>query len=396
MNILYLGYWSVSDGLSESTIRPHLEVLDAIPEVDKIVYVSIERTLESVTCPWSIATMDFVPYYSPPKLLLRDKIADFTKLPNLLVKLCEERSIDKIICRSSLAGAIGYLVWKRVKTPYFVESFEPHADYMLESGVWKKWDIRYRLQKFFEKRQKETASAIMPVSNNYKMHLMEREQVKCPMDVVPCSVDLEKFQFDKAKRTEIRRQFGIPNEATVGIYVGKFGGIYYEEEAYRFFKNCNDQINDFHLLILTTEPNDKIINGLQAASFPIERCQVAKVAHHEVAAYLSATDFAFNFHRKTKWSFALSPIKNGEYWANGLPIVIADGIGDDSVIIKTNKQGGLVVDFENELTTRILQGQIDQNAMDRIGNECVILAGKYRNPMVVRDVYLNYIVASEK
>ncbi len=396
MNILYLGYWSVLDGLSESTIRPHLEVLDSISEVNEIIYLSIERTADVVVCSWPIAKMDFIPFYSPPKSLFRDKLFDFTQLPDLLVRLCKARSIDKIICRSSLAGAIGYLVWKRVKIPYYVESFEPHADYMLESKVWKKWDIRYRLQKFFEKRQKQTASAIMPVSNNYKAHLIEEGQVNCPIEVVACSVDLEKFQFDQNKRKEVRQQLEITELATVGIYVGKFGGIYYEEEAYDFIKNCNDQIGGFHLLVLTAEPKDRITNSLQAAGFPIERCRVAKVKHHEVASYLSAADFAFNFHKRTKWSFALSPIKNGEYWASGLPIVIANGIGDDSDIINKSRQGGMVVDFKQGLQTQILQKVIDQCAMERARNECVALARQYRDPKIVRDVYLNHIVGSEK
>ncbi len=35
----------------------------------------------------------------------------------------------------------------------------------------------------------------------------------------------------------------------------------------------------------------------------------------------------------------VSPIKNGEYWACGLPSVISEGIGDDSEIIKNSGCG---------------------------------------------------------
>jgi hypothetical protein len=78
---------------------------------------------------------------------LLGKILDFIKIPNKLKQYCTDYQIDKIIARGSPAGALAYLTWKKIKVPFIVESFEPHADYMLESGVWRKRDLRYVYQK---------------------------------------------------------------------------------------------------------------------------------------------------------------------------------------------------------------------------------------------------------
>lgn len=380
MNILFLGYWAVNDGLSESTIKPHIETLSSFKEIDRIFYVSIERTTKSTKCSWDIPKMEHIPYYSKKLPFLLDKIIDFTVLPFQLSQLCKKKNIKKIICRSSIAGAIGYLIKKRTDIPFYVESFEPHADYMLESGVWHNWDPRYLIQKYFEKKQMLTASGIMPVSDYYKKHLEEDRIIKCSIETIPCSVNLDSFKFSNTARNNIKQKLDIKSNAVVGIYLGKFGGIYYDDEAFRFFKSCFDLINSFFLIILTPQSDDFIRLRLEENQIPKSKVWYGHVKHSIVSEYMSAADFAFSLHRKYKWSIAFSPIKNGEYWASGLPIVISEGIGDDSEIIK-NEGGGLIVDFEKNLSKSELMklyAILIESNMDRGNNQSVENARKYR------------------
>ena len=81
------------------------------------------------------------------------------------------KKIDFIIARGAAAGALAYKAFKKTKVPFYVESFEPHAAYMLESSVWSKNDPRYLFQKRWEGKQKKYATGLMPVSNNYKKQL---------------------------------------------------------------------------------------------------------------------------------------------------------------------------------------------------------------------------------
>lgn len=61
---------------------------------------------------------------------------------------------DFILAQGALAGVLSYLVWQKTKLPFYVESFESHADYIRESGMWRDYDPRYLFQRHWENRQK--------------------------------------------------------------------------------------------------------------------------------------------------------------------------------------------------------------------------------------------------
>ena len=257
MNILFLGYWSITDGLSVATIKPHLEILSSFHEVKAIYYISLERDSEKVNCQWDIPKLNHIPYYTGASTY--HKITELFVLTRFLIKFCRKQTINKIIARSSPAGSFAYLVHRKTGIPYYVESFEPHADYMLESGVWKNWDPRYLLQKYFEKKIKYTANGLMPVSNNYKLLLEKNNAISCDVETMPCSVNMEKFRFIKDSRIRIRQKLKINKTTIVGIYAGKFGGIYYDHTSFNIFNECFKEIDSFFLVILTPHDNDVIL-----------------------------------------------------------------------------------------------------------------------------------------
>ena len=65
-------------------------------------------------------------------------------------RLCKTHKIDKIIARGAPAGALVFKISKVLNIPLVVESFEPHADYMEESGIWSKDTLKYLFQKKWE------------------------------------------------------------------------------------------------------------------------------------------------------------------------------------------------------------------------------------------------------
>lgn len=394
MNILYLGYWSVNDGLSEATIKPHLEILSSFSNVHSIVYVSIERSQDKVFCDWGIDKLIHLPFYSNNLPFLIDKISDFTILPKRLLKVCRQHQIDKIIARSSLAGAIAYLVHRKTNINYYVESFEPHAEYMLESKVWSKVGIRYNIQKYFEKKQLSTASGLMPVADNYTSYLKNINLINCPVDTIPCSVNLEEFTFSMESRELIRKRLKLSDTSVTGIYVGKFGDIYYDREAFAYFKSCFDKIEDFFLILLTPMEEEFTQQRISENAIPRDKVWFGKVRHHEVTQYLSASDIAFSPIKSTPNRKYCSATKNGEYWANGLPILIDKGIGDDSGII-INKGGGSIIDYTqpiNEDTIQKILHWKKQSLSSRMNNESTEAARTHRNVQAAREVYKKIIV----
>ncbi|UII21821.1 glycosyltransferase [Fulvivirga ligni] len=392
MNILYIGYWSVYEGLSEASIRPTLAVLNQFEVVQNIVYVSIERNVAKAECNWELDKVIHKPFYSPYKSFFRDKIRDFNVLPKQLILLCREWNFDKIICRGAPAGALGYLIWQKTKIPFIVESFEPHSSYMAASDVWKKWDIRYLIQKYYEYKQIRTAETLITVSNSYKDYLVNTYG-NSNIEAIPCVVDGESFQFSNKARNELRRKMKISHEAVVGVYVGKFGGLYYDDVAFNLFKNFIEQQN-VYLIILTPQEKTELYALLSKHHIDLKMVFITNVPHYTVKDYLSVADFGLCLHRRTRWSMAFSPIKNGEYWANGLPIIMSPQIGDDSTIIEEVKGGGKVVDFEEYISDEdfleIKQIIKDYN-VDRINNVSNQLAKKYRSIENLTRVYKQVI-----
>jgi hypothetical protein len=351
MRILFLSYWGLHDGLTTSTVFPHLRLLEERPDVTAIRLVTIERGAKAqqpiiLSLNFAANKISFEPLRSrPSRNVFLNKIEDFTRFPTELIKQVAEFKPNFILARGAPAGALAYLVWQKTKLPFYVESFEPHADYMLESGVWRRYDPRYLFQRYWEKRQKQLALGLMPVAENYRRQLIAEGVPAARIATVPCSVDAKAFAYSEPDRLRMRQHLGFSTETIVGIYVGKFGGIYYDEEAFKVFRATADHFGPgFRLVLLTPDPELVVQQKLAAAGLA-KIAYVTKAAHHEVPTYLSAADFAFATIKPAPCRLYCSAIKVGEFWDSGLPILLTPGVGDDSSLIEA-EGGGAIFDVD--------------------------------------------------
>lgn len=327
MHICFVSYWGLNEGLSRATVLPHLRILADDPRVKRITLITIER--EPAHGNVDIDKVQHLALPSSPALT--HKLFDKSRGRKAMESIHRETSIDLVIARSSLAGWMCIDFCTKHKVPLVVESFEPHADYMRESGVWKRLDPRYILTRRAEHRLMRKAAFLLPVSRRYADHLIavhnvDPEKVK----VMPCCVDPTTFAFDAAARARIREQLGLKSDHVVGIYTGKLGGMYLHEEAIALFRAAAEHWKCRFFLIILSPDRDGWKTAMGNVGFTDEDVYVNTVLQHEVADYLSAADFAFSLHKPGPAKMGISPIKNGEYLASGLPVMIPRGIGDDS------------------------------------------------------------------
>jgi hypothetical protein len=178
---------------------------------------------------------------------------------------------------------------------------------------------------------------------------------------------------------------GWENKIVV-VYAGKFGGIYLDKEVFDFFKVAYDYWGDqFRVLLLTAHTDDEIKESCNQAGFPFQLIHKLSVPYHTVAKYLSAADFAITPVKPVPSKKYCTPIKDGEYWAIGLPVVITKNISDDSDIIEKHKGGAVL----NGLNKEAYQEAVD--TIDKFLQE-----NKYELRMRIRNLaetYRNYEIA---
>ncbi|MEQ9187030.1 MAG: glycosyltransferase [Cryomorphaceae bacterium] len=331
MHICFVSYWGLREGLTQATVLPHLQILADRKDVHLISFVTVER--KGKVEPLAMEKVQH--HVLSTSEAVAKKLFDKGKARKHLGEIHGNNPVDLVIARSSLAGWL-VLDFTRVQgIPLAVESFEPHADYMLESGVWKKLDPRFVMAKAAEKRLKQQADWLLPVTRRYADQLVEEEDVDpAKVLVMPCCVDPDRFAFSAADRLRIRKDLGIPAKNTVGIYTGKLGGIYLEKEAMELFHSAHDYWHKkFHMIILSPD-EEKWRQLLESSGFKQTDVSVQYVPMKDVPAYLSAADLAFSLHRPSPSKIGISPIKNAEYFANGLPVMIPEGIGDDTHMVE--------------------------------------------------------------
>jgi glycosyltransferase involved in cell wall biosynthesis len=378
LNILYLGYWPSGDALTEAVIYPKLETLSKIYRISKIVFCSIERN-NSVPADIHIPKVVLASFHSIQKgNVYLTKIGDFFKLPNFLYDLISSHKLNLTICNSTLAGALGFKIWKKTDIPFIVECFEPHAAYMLESNIWHAWDPRYVTLRYYENRQKAKAAFLLPVSNHYTTKLIKEGVDPKKILTLPNGIDVDNFKLNESDRIMMRTQLDIRDDEFVGIYAGKFGGIYHYEHAFDLFVCAFKCIKNFKLIILSSTDHVEIKQNLVKRGIDVKKVFIGFVRRTQVPQYLSAADFAFAPIKPSPSRIYCCPIKNGEYWSNGLPVFMEDGIGDDSDIIKT--EGGGVIYHSREIEKGFLQlSKILDAGRKDLSEKIVRLAYKYRN-----------------
>jgi glycosyltransferase involved in cell wall biosynthesis len=397
MKIVYLGYWSANDPLTQSVIVPRLKMLAKFDCVKEIVFFSIERQRLDVTTALDEPKLKHIPLQSRKRRnLLLTKFGDFTEFPVLIKRHLADTKVDLFIANSPLAGAIAARVLNTIDSKLVVECFEPHSDYMLESGVWKAWDPRYLILRYFESWQRKHAQWLLTVSNHFTQKLV-REGVSAEKIItVPNAVDVHRFAFNALDREQIRRERKISQQALVGIYVGKFGDIYYSDEAFDLFAQTVKHFGEqMHVIILTQHNSGDVTNRLVQRGVKSTNLHILKVLHNQVPAFLSAADFAWSTIRRAPCRLYCCPLKDGEYWANGLPILLEEGIGDDSEIIK-HEGGGVILDMHapkkafKALTEMLMAGR------ETLAQQIQPLAVKHRNQEKLHQAYMRILATHDR
>ena len=387
-NILVITSWSYNDALIQTYTLPYLNIIaNHLPNEARIFLTTLEKNNQPIK-------------NNPPKI--KNILIDYHPLSlkglmmwmGLIFKLLKtirKEKIDVIHCWCTPAGMIGYILSLLTGRPLIIDSYEPHAETMVENGVWKKNGLVYRLLFFFEKKLTKRAKYLIATTEGMKSYAKEKYHFYGNnIFVKPACVNLTLFSEANLKNNTLLEELKLQDKI-VGVYAGKFGGIYLEEDIFDFLKVAENYWGDkFRALILSAHTRLEIETYASKSGINPKTIVHLFVAHHEIPNYIGLGDFGITPVKPIPTKRYCTPIKDGEYWALGLPVVISKDISDDSDIIKNNKIGSVIEELNNKAYLKAIK-EIDEllsnNSREELYQKIRPIAEKYRNFKIAEKIY---------
>ena len=402
MNILVLTYWSYKDALVQTYTLPYLKIIAKyLPQGACIHLFTLEQERFSIK-ENELREIEIQLEENGIKLLRfpykRFQLQTVLKSPFLLGKLIVyiyQHNISVLHAWCTPGGALGYMLSLITGKPLYIDSYEPHAQSSVENGDWDKQSFAYRLLFSLEKRMTRKAKKIISTTEGMYTYALKEYKTQIPREnffVKPACVNLEAFSpAPKALKISTRKSLGIAPEQVVGVYAGKLGGIYLKKEVFELLKVAHTYWKgNFTFLMLTNTPREEIDQLCREVDLSPEVVQSKFVPHQEVAHYLASGDFGITPVKPIPSKRYCTPIKDGEYWAMGLPVLITKNISDDSEIIKRNKIGAVLDDFTEDSYQNAIE-EIDRliHKTDRIRLQKQIrdIAIQHRSFTIAENIY---------
>jgi hypothetical protein len=348
-NILVLTYWSYRDALVQTYTLPYLKIMSKyLPEGSVIYLTTLEQShlalspeefkqAKQALLQYNIKFIQFKYARFGVKSLFRT-------IPFLsqLISHIFTKDISFIHAWCTPAGALGYILSVITGKSLIIDSYEPHAEASVENGDWTKNSFPFRLLFGLERRLSKRAKTVIAAAGG--MQFYAKEKYAASFDrffVKPACVDLTLFKKDAQQVVSMRQALGY-SDKIVCVYAGKFGGIYLDQEVFDFFKIAHDYWGDtFRILLLTNQSEVALKAFCEVSKLDFSIFTTKFVAHAEVPRYMALGDFGITPVKSIPTKRYCTPIKDGEYWALGLPIVITPNISDDSDIVEQNNIGAI-------------------------------------------------------
>lgn len=346
-SVLVLTYWSAPDALIQTYTLPYIrQIRGVLPAGARIHLFTLEQKAQTDA---QLAAMrarmrgegiEWLPVrYSRFGLRMAVRLA--LLLPRLVLLVLRER-IATIHAWCMPAAGLGWLVSVLTGRPLVIDSYEPQAEAMVESGAWSRRGTAYRLLAWLERHATRRAAVLISCTAAFLRHAPTVYRTSFAGKrtfVKPACTDLQQFQPAMAKDPALLAELGLAGKV-VAVYAGKFGGMYLRGEVFTFLAACHRHWKDeFRVLLLTNHPKEELSAWCAAAGLPEAVVLIRFVPHTDVPRYMGLGDFGLCPVFPTPSKRYSTPIKNGEYWALGLPVVITPNISDDSELIERHRAG---------------------------------------------------------
>ncbi|AMJ64773.1 hypothetical protein AXW84_04490 [Hymenobacter sp. PAMC 26628] len=260
-----------------------------------------------------------------------------------------------IVSLGTIAGSFAYLMARLFGLRYYGYQYEPHSEFMRDCRVWSENSLAYKGLHYLERASGMNAD-ILSTGTGHMVQRLQAWGSRAQVYKLPSCVDEAKMQFRPAGRQRIRQQLGLADDRPVILYLGKFGGIYYEREVAVLFRTFLAERPDLFFLIVSPDTADYVQNLMIAEGLLPQQFAVTRSPYEQVPDYISAADFGVVAVPSFPSQRFRSPIKVGEYLCCGLPYLVCAGVSEDDRVAEQYGVGVVVSEFSTAEAARVWPG----------------------------------------
>lgn len=293
------------------------------------------------------------------------KLYDLVLGAFLVTKLKIRNNAREIAALGTIAGSFAFVMAKMLRLRYYGFTYEPHSEFMRDFKLWPTSGLAYKGLHYFEKLSGHYAD-VLATGTVHMMNRLEESGSKAQLFKLPSCVDETLIRFQPDGRKRIRHELGLSEDQPVILYLGKFGGIYYDKEIAVLFSALLNQQSDLHFLIVSPNSVSHISSLMQAEGLPNSQFTITRSPYEQVQDYISAADFGIVAIPSLPSQRFRSPIKVGEYLCCGLPYLVCSGVSEDDIIADKYQVGVVISSFTNTEVQRVFPQIQNFLTMDKI------------------------------
>ncbi len=387
-NILFISYDGMTDPLGQSQVIPYLIGLTrhgfkfTILSCDKPGRYrkyrdSILQLLEPYPIKWVA-----IPYHKKPPVF--SSIYDVMMLRHRAKRLHEKEKFDMVHTRAGVPALIGLWMKKKFGVKFLHDIREFYADSRIEGGMWNNNNFFYkRIYNFFKnKEEEEVEKSDGIVCLTYAAEKIIKQwpqfKIQTPLEVIPCSVDLNLFDPGKIKgeiKNEVKKKLDIKENDFIISYLGSIGGWYLTDEMMKLCKKIFEKNTNAKFLFITPHQYEIIFETADKFGIPREKIIVTHAQRNEVPLFLSLSKFSVFFIKPCYSKKSSSPTKHGEIMAMGIPVITNSGVGDVSEIVNKYHSGIVLDDLSEEQFQLVAESISLQSPVSNLSNPVEIRNG---------------------
>lgn len=386
MRSLYISYNAITEPIVQSQVIPYLKGLSRKgirfclltfekKKLEKKARLKIKETLKKEFGNDSAFVWYSLRYHKWPSApaTLFDAVAGWL----LCVYIILRHRIDIIHARAIVPALMGFAAAKMLSKKFIFDTRGIDSEEYVDAGQWKRGGLKHSLTAFLEGVIIRFSDHVVVLTEKFRDILKSNKRYKnVNFSVIPCAVDTDRFRPGKDRNAFLTKT-PRARDGLVIAYVGSLGTWYMLEEMLDFFKAALESNQNAHFMILTQTDRSYALGsirnkGLEAGHFTLDT-----VAHDSVPDYLSGCDAGIFFIKPVFSKLSSSPVKFGEYLSCGLPVIINHGIGDTEELVRANRIGVSLDNFDKASYHKALD-EINQLLKDKdLAARCRLTAERH-------------------